>query len=221
VAIPLNDIELRIIGVLIEKALAVPGSYPMTMNLIVLAANQKQNREPVMEYTESEVARALHTLQGKDLVKLAPPAPGARANRFQHNVVEAFHWDKREQALMAELMLRGRQTAGELRTHASRMTPFEDLSGVIAVLDALSKTTPPYVEELPREPGRAANRFRHLLGVVPPEPIASSGNAAVLPTPATPAGAGSSEANPDDLRQRVETLEERVRALEERIRGTA
>lgn len=163
-AVQLNDTEIRVLGVLIEKSLTQAMGYPMTLNAIVLGANQKQNREPVVEYTESEVSAALRTLQRKDLAAQAPPSPGARAVRFEHKAVAALHWDRREQAIMCELMLRGRQTAGELRTHASRMTTLPDLPAVISILDGLKAAATPFVEELPREPGRSANRYRHLLG---------------------------------------------------------
>ncbi len=207
----LTEIELRVLGVLIEKSLAVPTGYPMTLNSVVLGANQKQNREPVTEYTETDVSRTLHTLQVKNLVKLAAPAASARANRFQHNVVEVFHWDKREQAIMAELMLRGRQTPGELRTHASRMTPLDDLPAVLAVLDALSKTQPPYVEELPREPGRSANRYRHLLGAG--DARETVGETSTVPISQETPTVGDRPS----LDVRVTTLEKRVAELEKRL----
>jgi hypothetical protein len=159
----LTDIELRVLSVLIEKSLTQAGSYPLTMNSLVLGCNQKQNRDPVVEYAEGDVARAVHTLQVKGLIKEAAPAHGARVNRFAHCVLDIFKWDRRQQAVMGELMLRGRQTAGELRTHASRMTPFADLHAVNVVLDELKRGERVFVEELPREPGRSANRFRHLL----------------------------------------------------------
>src|SRR3972149_41663 len=98
----------------------------MTVNAITLGANQLQNREPVVSYGESEVSAALRNLIHKDLAVQSPPSSGARAVRFEHRAVEHFHWDRRDQAVLAELMLRGRQTAGELRTHASRMTPLPD-----------------------------------------------------------------------------------------------
>ena len=121
------------------------------------------------------MARALQTLHLYELAKQAPPDAGARANRFMHNVVERCGWDRREQAVLAELMLRDRQTAGELRTRGSRMTPIEDMAAVTGILHGLMHSEPPVVEELPREPGRSADRFRHLLSrgdAAPPEPQA-------------------------------------------------
>ena len=149
---------------MIEKSLSQAGSYPLTINAVVLGTNQKQNREPVVEHSEGDVSRALHTLANKQLVKQAAVGMSARSNRFEHNVGERFHWDRREQAVMAELMLRGRQTAGELRTRASRMSQIPDLPAVLWILTALAAYETPFAEELPREPGRSTTRFRHLLG---------------------------------------------------------
>ncbi len=212
----LNDIEQRVLGVLMEKSLTQPDAYPLTFNSLLLGANQKQNREPVREFTEREISEGLRALELRQLVTQAPPALGARSVRFQHHVVEKFHWDRREQAIMAELMLRGRQTPGELRTHAGRMTSFVDLDAVGVTLNALRSHETPFVEELAREPGRSANRFRHLLGPAhsAPLPVADSATATVFATP-TPAQA------PDhgDLAGRVARLEETVVRLETEIDG--
>jgi len=203
----MTDTEVRVLGVLIEKSLTQPGSYPLTLNAIVLGANQKQNRSPVESYSETAVGKALYSLQEMDLVAHAPPAPAARANRFKHRAAETLHWDPREQAVMAELMLRGRQTAGELRTRASRMTPFDDLEAVGAVLTGLMEHEPAFVEKLPREPGRSAVRFRHLLSG---EETGTSDVSAEVVVP-------SSTANPHDdqtgLADRVARLEATVSKL--------
>lgn len=162
-ALQLNEVEVRVLGVMIEKSLTTPGSYPLTLNAILLGANQKQNRDPVVEFTEAQIAQATHALQRRQLVKQAPPVAGARANRFEHNVVERLKWDRRQQAVLAELMIRGSQTAGELRGRGSRMTPIPDLLAVHEILHTLSTCDPPYLRELEREPGRSAIRFEHLL----------------------------------------------------------
>lgn len=159
----LGEVEIRVLGVLIEKALTSPSAYPMTVNSLVLGANQLQNRDPVVGYSESEVSHALHNMEHKGLVVQAATTMGARSVRFEHRVLEKFGWDRREQAVMTELMLRGRQTAGELRTRASRMTSLPELQAVVGLLETLKNRTPPFVEQLPREPGRSADRFRHLL----------------------------------------------------------
>lgn len=212
----LNHVEQRVLGVLIEKSLTQPGSYPMTLNALVLGANQKQNREPVVEYGEGEVSAAVGALTHKRLVAQSPPAIGARAVRFEHRVVEVFRWDRREQAIMAELLLRGRQTAGELRTHAGRMTSFNDLESVLATLAALRNYETPFVEELPREPGRSANRFRHLMatGVASEAPVGFSTATGVSPVGETSNAIGVEQAKePVSLADRVAKLEAEVRAI--------
>ncbi len=210
-AIQLNETELRVLGVLIEKSLTQPDSYPLTLNAIVAGANQKQNREPVRDHTEAEVSRAVYTLEQKNLVGQAPPSAGARANRFLHNVVDRFHWDRREQAVMAELMLRGRQTAGELRTRGSRMTPIPDLEAITVILRTLKEADPPFVEELPREPGRSVNRVRHLLGTEDVEPAAVSPQ--VAPDSSIAAPDLSIAARLANLEAKVEKLSEEMAAL--------
>lgn len=205
----MDEIELRLLAVLIEKSLTQQASYPLTLNALLLGANQKQNREPVLTLTEGEVAAAVRRLQNKRSVAPATPQAGARANRFAHTVVERFGWDRHDQALLAELMLRGPQTAGELRGRAGRMATFADSVAVIALLGRLSEHDPPFVEELPREPGRSANRFRHLLATE-----ASIGDDAAL-------GSVASAAEPltDDRVSAIEDvvarLARRVAALEE------
>lgn len=174
----LSEAELRVLGVLMEKSLMQPGSYPLTANAITQGSNQKQNRDPIVDYTEAQVLQILQHLESKGLVEHASPASGARVHRFAHRVVDEFRWDRYERAIMAELMLRERQTAGELRTHASRMVSFEDLPAVARTLQALMAHDPPYVEELPREPGRSANRFRHLLSADKPAPAPARDDAA-------------------------------------------
>ena len=210
--VTLNDIELRVLGVLIEKSLAQPAGYPLTLNAVLLGANQKQNRAPVLELTEAEVATALHTLEQKHLVAHATPALGARANRFEHQVLDVFKWDRREQAVMAELILRGPQTAGELRTRGSRMTPIPDLEAVAAILTELTGGEPRFVEELPREPGRSANRFRHLLSAATTDETEVAGGA--RPAVDTPPGKGLED---EALAARVAKLEEQVAGLTEAV----
>ena len=210
----MTETQVRVLGVLIEKSLTHPGSYPLTLNAIVLGASQKQNRSPVESYSETAVGKALYSLQEMDLVAHAPPAPGARANRFKHRAVETFHWDPREQAVMAEFMLRGRQTVGELRTRASRMKPFDDLEALGAVLAGLMDHEPAFVAQLPREPGRSATRFRHLLSG---EEAGVSDMSSEAVTQSSDAVTQSSTPEPHDdqagLADRVARLEARVTEL--------
>ena len=211
----LNDIQQRVLGVLMEKSLTQPDSYPLTLNSILLGANQKQNREPVLELNEREISEALRGLELKQLVSQAPPAIGARAVRFRHHVVERFQWDRREQAVMAELLLRGLQTPGELRTHASRMTPFGELDAVVMTLNGLRNRESPFVEELAREPGRSANRFRHLLSAAGPP---KSQDAGTVQVPAEMSGTSEAAGTEEPtLAQRVARLEESLARLEARL----
>lgn len=212
-ALTLDDAEQRILGVLMEKCLSQPGSYPLTLNMIVLGANQKQNRDPVVEFPERELARALHSLQTRNLVGQARSAIGARANRFEHRVVEQLGWDRREQAVMAELMLRGRQTVGELRTRASRMTPFSDLASVMATLDVLAGGDTAYVEELEREPGRSTTRFRHLVCSAAPRDGSGAPDGSVVESVAEAVVAPVSSEPGEPLAERVAALERRVAEL--------
>lgn len=208
--IELNEIEARVLGVMIEKSLTQPNAYPMTINSIRLGANQVQNRDPVMELQDGDVSRALQTLQHKHLAGQAPPNPGDRSNKFKHRVVDTFHWDQREQAIMAELMLRGRQTAGELRTRATRMVPLQDLESVVAILESLKKGEKPFVEELAREPGKSANRFRHLLSADEGEVVAAKASASSVSAHAPSVSASSPSSSVDE---RLATLEAQVSYL--------
>ncbi len=210
----LNEVELRVLGVLIEKSLSQPGGYPLTLNAVLLGANQSQNREPVLDLTEADVATAIHTLGGRQLVRHAPTAPGARSNRFEHLAEQCFGWDKREQAVMAELILRDRQTPGELRSRANRMTPIPDLEAVAAILQDLMGRDPPCVEELQREPGRSAIRFRQLLAG---DDGSESADATVPRTLEEETSGGSCEEA--SLARRVSELEERVAHLSGVVAG--
>ncbi|MCA9244565.1 MAG: DUF480 domain-containing protein, partial [Phycisphaerales bacterium] len=120
----LNEFERRVLGVLMEKALTQPAGYPMTVNSIVAGCNQKSNRDPVMEVDEDVVWSTLESLRERGLVSKVLPPPGSRAERFKHDVSQALNWQTPQRAIMTELMLRGPQTPGELRTRCERMAPF-------------------------------------------------------------------------------------------------
>ncbi|MBI1825973.1 MAG: DUF480 domain-containing protein [Planctomycetes bacterium] len=223
--IQLGETEIRVLGVMIEKSLTQASGYPMTINAILLGANQLQNRDPVVEYSEAQVATALGDLIHRKLAAQAPPEPGARANRFVHRAVEEFHWDRREQAIMAELLLRGHQTAGELRSRASRMTLFADIAAVLTTLEELQRREPQFVEELSREPGRSTTRFRHLLSNDEAErsmessAVSEQSAAQVLPSESSAMVIESSiRASPSagnfDYEARFEGIERRLEAIE-------
>lgn len=159
----LNEIEGRVLAVLLEKSLAQPTYYPMTLTAVVAGCNQKSNRDPHMDLDDSAVQSTLTELRNRGLVSMALPAPGARVNRFKHEAEGFYCWDKPRRAVMAELLLRGPQTAGELKARCSRMASISSMEAVNDILDTLTKTDPPFVAVLPRAPGQSTIRYTHLL----------------------------------------------------------
>jgi uncharacterized protein len=158
----LDDIEVRVLGSLIEKEITTPEYYPLSLNALVNACNQKSNRDPVMNLDEDSVRQALRTLKEKEL---AGPADtnDSRVTKYGHRLAEAFNFDRREIAILCVLSLRGPQTPGELRGRTERMHKFDDLSEVQSGLQRLIKREPPLVKVLPREPGTKEARYVHLL----------------------------------------------------------
>ena len=165
----LSEIETRVLGSLVEKELTTPDYYPLSLNALVNACNQKSNRDPAMSLNEDAVRQALRSLE-KD--GLAGPADGMdnRVTKFEHRFQEAFNFDRREIAILCELLIRGPQTPGELRSRAERMYRFEDLGQVQSTLQRLAQREPPVVKVLPRQPGTKEARYAHLLSgdVQPP-----------------------------------------------------
>ncbi len=157
----LTEIEVRVLGALIEKDITTPDYYPLSLNALVNACNQKNNRDPVMTLEEDSVADALATLQEK---RLAGPASGAdsRVTKYEHRLQEVFNFDRREIAVLCVLLLRGPQTPGELRGRTERMYHFEALDDVVSTLDRLSQRQPPLAAVLPRQPGTKESRYMHL-----------------------------------------------------------
>ena len=158
----LSDVEVRVLGALIEKDITTPDYYPLSLNALVNACNQKNNRDPVMALDEDAVRAALESLQGQ---RLAGPASGAdsRVPKYEHRLQEVFNFDRRETAILCVLLLRGAQTPGELRGRAERMYRFEELEDVMATLERLGQWEPPLVAVLPRQPGTKESRYMHLL----------------------------------------------------------
>lgn len=165
----LNDLEVRVLGCLIEKELATPEYYPLTVNALTNACNQKSNRDPVMTLEEADVVRALDSLRFRQLAITS--AEGGRAAKYRHILAEKLRLSPAELALLAELLLRGPQTVGELRTRAERMHPFPDLAGVEEALEELMARNPPLVTRLPRQPGRKEQRHAHLFSGEPEVPV--------------------------------------------------
>jgi uncharacterized protein len=162
VNILLNEVECRVLGTLIEKEITTPEYYPLSLNALVNACNQKSNRDPVMTLDEAAVRQALHSLDGQSLVR-SVSASDSRVTKYEHRLQEAFNFYRHEIAILCVLLLRGPQTPGELRTRAERMHSFDDLSAVQSSLQHLMKREPPLVKVLPRQPGTKEARYAHLL----------------------------------------------------------
>ena len=180
-AIILTEIEIRVLGALIEKDITTPDYYPLSLNALVNACNQKNNRDPVMNVGEEAVRQALYGLQEK---RLAGPTSSAdsRVTKYEHRLQEVFNFSRSEIAIMCVLFLRGPQTPGELRGRTERMHRFEALDEVQSTLQRLMQREPPLVKMLPRQPGTKEARYVHLLaGDVeswePPSESQAAGNA--------------------------------------------
>jgi len=202
----LTALEARILGCLVEKELATPEYYPLTLNALVAACNQKNNRDPVLQLSAEDVERGLASLQYERKLVGTYAGAGARVVKYVHRLLETLGVDTPELALLCELLLRGPQTPGELRGRAARMHPFASPADVRATLDALAARRPePYVVELPRAAGCKENRFAHAFGDLPPAPAAAPPPAAVAPTRAP------------ESADRIRELERRLAELEAQL----
>ncbi len=207
----IDKIEGRMLGVLIEKALTTPEHYPLTLNAAVNAANQKSNRNPVLSLEEDEVLEAIESLVDRDLVKRVFPGQ-SRVEKFAHTASGKLGLNSAAVAILAELLLRGPQTVGELRTRARRMAPIESLHQAQEILQQLADNR--LCIRLPPESGGRAERFAQTLAPdahpldAPPEPTAAPSVRAMAPPaiPPTPA-----------LNSRIEALERRVDDLERQL----
>jgi uncharacterized protein YceH (UPF0502 family) len=162
VDILLNEIETRVLGSLVEKEITIPDYYPLSLNALINACNQKSNRDPEMHLDEEAVRDALHTLNEKNLAAAASGAD-SRVTKYEHRLQEVFNFTRPETALICVLMLRGPQTPGELRGRAERLHKFDTLDDVHTTLGRLMKWDPPLVKVLPRLPGTKEARYAHLL----------------------------------------------------------
>ncbi len=210
--VQLDGYEARLFGVLVEKALTTPEQYPLTLNAATNGANQKSNRDPVLSLEEDQVAMALEHLSQKYLARKVFPG-NSRVEKYCHNGKDGLGLETPELAIMAELLLRGPQTAGELRTRASRMCALESLDQVAALLVPLIERG--FVKRLPPAPGSRAERYVQLLSpnlhpLDAPQPAYAAG--------AAPAGSGTP---PTSLTARVETLEAELERLREQCRTLA
>ena len=201
----LTPVEARILGSLVEKELTTPEYYPLTLNSLILACNQKSNRDPFMTVTEPEAQTALVSLKSKQLI-WQRNVQGARSVKYEHNLVGCWMFSADETALLCVLLLRGPQTVGELRTRTERMHEFAALADVETSLQHLmSREEGPFIKKLPRLPGHKENRYDHLF-CGDREPSPSQEPEAVQPQSA-PAPS------------RFDTLEEQVRTLQDEVQG--
>jgi uncharacterized protein YceH (UPF0502 family) len=166
-ALPVLDApELRVLGVLMEKSKTTPDYYPMTVNSLIAACNQKTSRKPVVNYDEETVVLALNTLKRRGLISTATGGSD-RSVKYKHNFAIVFPVIPSEVALICLLMLRGPQTPGELNTNSGRLYEFESIEDVQEILEKLATSKPPYIVQLPRRPGQKEVRYAHLLSGTP------------------------------------------------------
>ena len=177
----LSLLETRILGVLVEKQHTVPDSYPLSLNALTLGCNQKTARDPVVNASEGDVLAALDTLKSLHIVL---EGSGSRVPRFEHNVARVLKVPGQSVALLAMLMLRGPQTAAELRLNTERLHRFADISSVEGFLDELATHEPPFVVKLARAPGARESRWAHLLS----GPVADAAPSVASAGPGTPLG---------------------------------
>jgi uncharacterized protein YceH (UPF0502 family) len=156
----LTAIEARVLGVLVEKQATVPDTYPLSLNALTAGCNQKTARDPAMSISDAE---ALQALDGLRMANLVVESSGSRVSRYEHNLPRAWALPGASVALLAVLMLRGAQTAAELRANSERLHRFADISAVEGFLEELQAKTPPFVRKLPRAPGAREARWAHLL----------------------------------------------------------
>jgi len=196
----LDPASLRVLGSLMEKEMTTPDAYPLTVNSLIAAANQRSSRDPVMDLSEDEVRMALHMLQDRELV--TPARDSGRVPRYEHRIRTVLNLRRDETAAVCLLLLRGAQTPGELRSRADRMYSFDELASVQATLDRLAARDTPLAVALPRAPGSREVRWTHLLG--------DPSQQAVRPE--------AVRVEPGSLEERVRLLEERLSLVEARLR---
>ena len=195
----LSEIQVRVLGCLIEKKETTPDQYPLTLNAVRSACNQKTARFPVTAYTEGEIGHTLRELESLGLVR---EAWGARAAKYEHMAAKVLGVHSPGLALLCPLMLRGPQTVGELKTNSHRLHEFDDLDDLRYALKRLSEHEPPLVMTFPRQPGQKEERFAHLLCGEPEIPVASS---------------AYSPPRRNEVLIRIEALEAKLETLQEKI----
>jgi uncharacterized protein len=206
---PLTPTEVRVLGSLIEKDITTPDYYPMSLNALINACNQKNNREPVTTLDESAVREALDGLQNQGL---AGPAHGAdsRVTKYEHRAYEKLNLGRREIAVLCVLLLRGPQTPGELRGRTERLYNFEDLADVQSTLQRLMDRNPALVKVLPRQPGTKEARYIHLLA-------GDADFTSLAPTPAHEESHASSPSRVEELERQLGELRKEIADLKQQF----
>jgi uncharacterized protein YceH (UPF0502 family) len=214
----LTEIEARVLGALIEKEITTPEYYPLSLNALVNACNQKSNRAPEMHLDDDSVLQSLRTLEQKGLAGKGDNMDG-RVKKYEHRLADTFNFTRPETAVLCELLLRGPQTPGELRSRAERMHHFDDLDSVNSTLRHLVEREPPLVNILPRQPGTKEARYMHLLSG---EVTAPQSEFALSPSTKSVIAFPSSSAAPSPAPasfavDRITSLEQKVSALQQEI----
>jgi len=212
--IVLTASQARVLGALVEKEVTTPDYYPLSLNALINACNQRSNREPVTDLDEEAVRQALHGLEDMKLAGRARGADG-RVAKYEHWLGEAFNFSRAETALLCVLLLRGPQTPGELRGRTERLHRFDELTDVAAGLQKLMEREPPLVAVLPRQPGTKESRYAHLLsGAVESLPMAAAETAFVRREAGTDSGQEERiarlEATVVELRQEMAELRRKL-----------
>ena len=197
--VTLSEVEARVLGCLIEKEMTTPENYPLSLNALTNACNQKSNRDPVMALAEEDVVRALNRMRFNQLTVVS--GESSRVAKYRHILAEKMGLVPAELAVMCELLVRGPQTVGELRTRCERMHPFADLNAVEEVLRELTNREDPLIVRLPRQPGRKEARNAHLFAGMPDMT------------------AEEHEVSPEPARVRVQAGDERMTKLEQEVAG--
>lgn len=205
----LSPEEARVLACLMEKELTVPDSYPLTLNSLTLACNQKSNREPVMHIAEGEVGHIAKMLAERGLVRIEY---GERANRFEHLVRSQWSLNRKQQALLTVMMLRAPQTLNDLKTRTRRMAEFDGPDEIIASLESLNQGQFEMMLHLPKGPGQREDRYTHLL-CGEPEIAAASAAPSITPV--------SEDRSVTALEDRITELEHRIAALETQLRNAS
>lgn len=204
----LTEVETRVLGSLVEKQLTTPEYYPLTLNALAAACNQKTNRDPVVNYTEQTIEQALESLRDKNLVYVFYGS-SSRVPKYKHMLPSVYELDERETAVVSVLMLRGAQTLGELKERTKRLFEFSSLEEVEQTLNDLAKRSEPVVAKLERLPGQKESRYAQLLtGEIDMEAAAASFQHQT-------SGAGSQSERISNLETEIENLKEELRTMKE------